>query len=86
MPTSRKVASTTTDQAKAGHAVPKSRPRPGDIVVFRTGNSPRGLHTGISTGGGSFIHSPRKGERVRMENLDVPSWKSKLIAVRLVVK
>ena len=76
----------TTDQAKTGHAVPKARPRPGDIVVFRTGNSPRGLHTGIYAGGGSFIHSPRKGERVRMESLDVPYWKSKLIAVRRVVK
>ncbi|MBD5626607.1 MAG: C40 family peptidase [Desulfovibrio sp.] len=75
----------TTDQAKTGHAVPKARPRAGDIVVFRTGNSPRGLHTGIYAGGGSFIHSPRKGERVRMESLDVPYWKSKLIAVRRVV-
>ncbi|WP_165078457.1 MULTISPECIES: C40 family peptidase [unclassified Desulfovibrio] len=75
----------TTDQAKTGHAVPKARPRAGDIVVFRTGNSPRGLHTGIYAGGGSFIHSPRKGERVRMESLNVPYWKSKLIAVRRVV-
>ena len=76
----------TTDQAKTGHAVPKARPRPGDIVVFRTGNSPRGLHTGIYAGDGSFIHSPRTGERVRMESLDVPYWKSKLIAVRRVVR
>lgn len=76
----------TTDQAKTGHAVPKAKPRPGDIVVFRTGNSPRGLHTGIYAGGGSFIHSPRSGERVRMESLDIPYWKSKLIAVRRVVQ
>lgn len=76
----------TTDQAKTGHAVPKARPRPGDIVVFRTSNSPRGLHTGIYAGDGSFIHSPRTGERVRMESLDVPYWKSKLIAVRRVVR
>ncbi|MBD5538637.1 MAG: C40 family peptidase [Desulfovibrio sp.] len=75
----------TTEQAKTGHAVSKARPRPGDIVVFRTGNSPRGLHTGIYAGGGSFIHSPRNGERVRMESLDIPYWKSKLIAVRRVV-
>ena len=80
------VTRVTTDQARTGHAVPKARPRPGDIVVFRTGNSPRGLHTGIYAGGGSFIHSPRKGERVRMESLDIPYWKSKLIAVRRVVR
>ena len=81
-----KVPRITTDQARAGQAVPKARPRPGDIVVFRTGNSPRGLHTGIYAGGGSFIHSPRKGERVRMESLNIPYWKSKLIAVRRVVR
>ena len=76
----------TTDQAKTGQAVPKARPRAGDIVVFRTSNSPRGLHTGIYAGDGSFIHSPRSGERVRMESLDIPYWKSKLIAVRRVVR
>lgn len=81
-----KVPRITTDQARAGQPVPKARPRPGDIVVFRTGSSPRGLHTGIYAGGGSFIHSPRKGERVRMESLNIPYWKSKLIAVRRVVR
>lgn len=81
-----KVPRITTDQARAGQPVPKARPRAGDIVVFRTGNSPRGLHTGIYAGGGSFIHSPRKGERVRMESLNIPYWKSKLIAVRRVVR
>lgn len=81
-----KVPRITTDQAKTGQAVPTTNPRPGDIVVFRTGDSPRGLHTGIYAGDGSFIHSPRKGERVRMESLNIPYWKSKLIAVRRVVR
>lgn len=81
-----KVPRITTEQARSGQPVPKTRPRAGDIVVFRTGNSPRGLHTGIYAGGGSFIHSPRKGERVRMESLNIPYWKSKLIAVRRVVR
>lgn len=76
----------TSDQAKTGQAVPKTRPLPGDIVVFRTSNSPRGLHTGLYAGGGSFIHSPRKGERVRMESLNTPCWKNTLIAVRRVLR
>ncbi|WP_229772679.1 C40 family peptidase [Desulfovibrio sp.] len=76
----------TVDQARAGQSVPKNLARPGDIVVFRTGQSPRGLHTGIYAGGDSFIHSPRRGERVRMESMNIPYWRSKLISVRRVVR
>ncbi len=76
----------TMDQARAGQPVPKNLARPGDIVVFRTGQSPRGLHTGIYAGGDSFIHSPRRGERVRMESMNIPYWRSKLISVRRVVR
>ena len=81
-----KVPRITVDQASAGYSVPKNQARPGDIVVFRTGSSPRGLHTGIYAGGNSFIHSPRRGEKVRMENMSIPYWSNKLIAVRRVVR
>lgn len=80
-----KVPRITVDQASAGYSVPKDQARPGDIVVFRTGSSPRGLHTGIYAGGDSFIHSPRKGEKVRMESMTIPYWRSKLVDVRRVV-
>lgn len=76
----------TTDQARAGSSIPKSRAAPGDIVVFRTSSAPRGLHTGIYAGGNSFIHSPRRGEKVRMESMEVPYWKNKLTSVRRVIK
>lgn len=80
------VPRVTVDQARAGQSVPKGLARPGDIVVFRTGQSPRGLHTGIYAGDDSFIHSPRRGERVRMESMNIPYWRSKLISVRRVVR
>ncbi len=35
-----KVPRVTVDQARAGYAVPKSSPRPGDIMVFRTSSGP----------------------------------------------
>lgn len=76
----------TVDQARTGRSVPKNLARPGDIVVFRTAQSPRGLHTGIYAGGNAFIHSPRRGERVRMESMNIPYWRSKLISVRRVVR
>lgn len=75
----------TSDQAKTGKAVPKKMARSGDIMVFRTSNSPRGLHTGIYAGNNCFIHSPRRGKTVCMENL-VPYWHKKLVAVRRVVQ
>ena len=57
-----KVPRVTVDQARAGYAVPKSSPRPGDIMVFRTSSGPRGLHTGIYAGNNTFIHSPSRGK------------------------
>ena len=64
-----KVPRVTVDQARAGYAVPKSSPRPGDIMVFRTSSGPRGLHTGIYAGNNTFIHSPSRGKTVRRENM-----------------
>ena len=81
-----KVPRVTVDQARAGRAVSRSQLRPGDIVVFRTGRSPRGLHTGIYAGDGAFIHSPRAGQRVRMESLNIKYWKSKLITARRIIR
>lgn len=79
-----KVPRVTVDQARAGYAVPKSSPRPGDIMVFRTSSGPRGLHTGIYAGNNIFIHSPSRGKTVRRENMQ-PYWGNRLIAVRRIV-
>lgn len=78
-----KVPRITADQAKAGKSVPKKHARAGDIVVFKTSNSPRGLHTGIYCGDGKFIHSPRLGKRVCVENMD-PVWTRMLITIRRI--
>lgn len=79
-----KVPRVTVDQARAGYAVPKNSPRPGDIMVFRTSGGPRGLHTGIYAGNNTFIHSPSRGKTVRRENME-PYWGNRLIAVRRIV-
>lgn len=79
-----KVPRITVDQARAGYAVPKSHPRPGDIMVFRTSGGPRGLHTGIYAGNNTFIHSPSRGKKVRRENME-PYWGDRLIAVRRII-
>ncbi len=76
----------TTAQAKIGKPVHKKHIRAGDIVVFKTGQSPRGLHTGIYAGKGSFVHSPSQGKKVCLEKLSHPYWNGRLVAIRRIVR
>lgn len=79
-----KVPRLTTDQARAGKKIARKQIKAGDIMVFKTGQSPRGLHTGIYVGNNKFVHSPSSGKRVCVENL-LPYWNKKLIAIRRIV-
>lgn len=74
----------TKDQARAGHAVAKKNVRAGDIMVFKTSNSPNGLHTGIYCGKGAFVHSPGTGKKVCMQKLAGSWWGQHLVAIRRV--
>lgn len=76
----------TTDQARTGRAVPKKKIKAGDILVFKTGRSPRGLHTGLYAGADSFIHSPRRGQTIRLESMNSTYWHNNLISVRRVLR
>ena len=79
-----KVPRVTTDQARTGRAVSVQNAVPGDILVFNTGGSGTGLHTGMYAGGNSFIHSPKPGAKVRVESIATPYWKKRLVSVRHV--
>lgn len=74
----------TSDQAKAGKKIARKSAKPGDIVVFRTGDSPRGLHTGIYVGNGQFIHSPGKGKAICVADLGASYWRDRLLSIRRV--
>jgi cell wall-associated NlpC family hydrolase len=81
------VPRVTTDQARAGRLVaPKEGLQAADILVFKNRQGPNGLHTGLYTGGGEFIHSPRAGQRVRTEKLEVAYWKNSLIGARRMIQ
>ncbi|MBQ9536296.1 MAG: C40 family peptidase [Desulfovibrionaceae bacterium] len=81
-----KIPRITKDQAKFGRRVSKDNPREGDILVFRTSNSPNGLHTGIYTGDRCFIHSPSSGKKVKRDTYASGYWKNRLVAIRRVVR
>ena len=76
----------TAEQARVGRLVaPQEGLQPADILVFKNRQGPRGLHTGLYTGDGQFIHSPSAGQRVRTESLDLAYWKNSLIGARRVI-
>jgi len=80
------VPRVTSDQARTGRLVAaQDGLLPADILVFKNGQGPRGLHTGLYTGGGQFIHSPSAGHRVRTESLEVAYWKNSLIGARRLI-
>ena len=81
-----KVPRMTIDQARIGCRVSQEDAREGDILVFKTSQSPRGLHTGIYTGKHSFIHSPSTGKQVKEDTVDKPYWKQRLVSVRRVIQ
>ncbi|SMP51974.1 C40 family peptidase [Desulfonatronum lacustre] len=75
---------TAREQARSGVSVPLRQLQAGDLVFFRIGM--RGsYHVGIATGRGTFVHSPRPGQRVREESLFASYWQQRLIAVRRVL-
>jgi cell wall-associated NlpC family hydrolase len=57
--------------------------QPGDLVFFNTLHRPHS-HVGIYLGRHRFIHAPRIGARVRIEDLRVPYWASRFDGARRV--
>jgi cell wall-associated NlpC family hydrolase len=56
-------------QFRAGRWVSKRDLRPGDLVFFATKGGTRVTHVGMFIGNGKFIHAPRTGKTVQVENL-----------------
>lgn len=75
---------TTKEQIEIGRAVARQDLQPGDLVVFKI-SAWRGLHTGIYTGNGKFIHSPSSGKRVRENLLSDPYWQQRFSAARRIL-
>jgi len=73
------------EQAKAEGLVAISRDdlRPGDLVFFNTLRRTFS-HVGIYIGDGKFIHAPRSGARVRIEDLTFSYWAKRFTGARRV--
>ena len=55
--------------------------KPGDLVFFNTMRHAFS-HVGIYIGDGKFIHSPRTGESVRVEDMRIAYWAQRFNGAR----
>jgi cell wall-associated NlpC family hydrolase len=73
----------SADQAAATQPIDKSELQPGDLVFFNTLRSTFS-HVGIYVGDHKFIHSPRTGSVVRLEDMRINYWTSRFDGARRV--
>jgi len=72
------------EQAAATQVIDRKDLKPGDLVFFNTMRRAFS-HVGIYVGEGRFIHSPRAGAHVRMEDMRVSYWSSRFNGARRVL-
>ncbi|MDD2609851.1 MAG: C40 family peptidase [Giesbergeria sp.] len=72
-----------SEQAAATQAIDKKELQPGDLVFFNTMRRAFS-HVGIYIGDGKFIHSPRSGSEVRVENMRASYWVQRFDGARRV--
>ena len=70
-------------QAAATQNIDRSELKPGDLVFFNTLKRTFS-HVGIYVGEGRFIHSPKPGAQVRVENMRIDYWATRFDGARRV--
>ncbi len=76
-----RIPRTTKTQLSSGMKVHKSDLKTGDLVFFKTGRGPNGMHVGIYINNGKFIHLSTKGG-VKEVQLNQSYWKTRYIGAR----
>jgi cell wall-associated NlpC family hydrolase len=71
------------EQARATTRIGRDELKPGDLVFFNTMRRAFS-HVGIYLGDGKFIHAPRPGQYVRVEDMRVAYWNKRFNGARRV--
>jgi cell wall-associated NlpC family hydrolase len=71
------------EQAAQTSTIEKDELQPGDLVFFNTMRRAFS-HVGIYVGEGKFIHSPKPGAQVRIEDMNVRYWNTRYNGARRV--
>jgi|EndMetStandDraft_7_1072992.scaffolds.fasta_scaffold06952_3 cell wall-associated NlpC family hydrolase len=72
------------EQAAATQKIDRSELKPGDLVFFNTMRRAFS-HVGIYVGEGKFIHAPRTGAEVRVEDMNGSYWQRRFNGARRVL-
>ena len=72
-------------QAASTQVIDKKELQPGDLVFFNTMRRAFS-HVGIYLGEGKFIHAPRPGAQVRIEDMQVSYWQRRFNGARRVLE
>jgi cell wall-associated NlpC family hydrolase len=70
--------------SKTGEVIAKQEMQPGDLVFFNTMRRAFS-HVGIYLGDNKFIHSPRTGGSVRVEDMTESYWRKRFDGARRIV-
>ena len=70
------------EQAKATQKIDKKELRPGDLVFFATRGRGVTSHVGIYIGQNKFVHAPRRGTKVRVDEMKNPYWTKRYVGAR----
>jgi cell wall-associated NlpC family hydrolase len=73
------------EQAAATQKIDKRELQPGDLVFFNTLRRTFS-HVGIYIGDNKFIHSPKPGAQVRVEDMGVSYWSARFNGARRVLR
>jgi cell wall-associated NlpC family hydrolase len=72
-----------SEQAATSQKIDRSDLQPGDLVFFNTMRRAFS-HVGIYIGNGKFIHAPKPGAEVRVEDMGVSYWAKRFDGARRV--
>jgi cell wall-associated NlpC family hydrolase len=71
------------EQSQSGDPVDKNELQPGDLVFFNTMRRAFS-HVGIYLGDNLFVHAPRRGGRVRVEDMSARYWTKRFNGARRI--
>lgn len=76
---------TASEMARMGDNIGRQELKPGDLVFFNTMRRAFS-HVGIYVGDGKFIHAPRSGAKVRVEDMGASYWQRRFNGARRVTQ
>ena len=75
---------TSREISRVGVPISQSELRPGDLVFYNTLHTSFS-HVGIYIGEGKFVHSPKSGDRVRTEQMQLRYWQTRFDGARRII-